>query len=60
MTNHKEFYDIDLTELNQIMKTTCIVDGRHVINPYDAIENGFTYEGIGRPSNYFKMLRRVK
>lgn len=56
MTDHKLFYDIDLLKLKKIMRNRCIVDGRHVIDPHKAIKNGFIYEGIGRPSKYFKLI----
>lgn len=59
MTDHREFYDIDLVKLKSLMNTACIVDGRHVIDPLSAIKLGFTYEGIGRPSKYFKDLIKV-
>ena len=56
MTDHTEFFNINLKDLLRLMNTPCIVDGRHVIDPYNAIGIGFTYEGIGRPSKYFEEL----
>lgn len=56
LTDHPEFYTIDLKRLKSVMKYASIVDGRHVINPLEAIGLGFVYEGIGRPSRYFHYI----
>ncbi|MFH1450506.1 MAG: UDP-glucose/GDP-mannose dehydrogenase family protein, partial [archaeon] len=54
VTDHSEFSEVDYAKLKENMKTAAIVDGRHMIDPKKALENGFDYEGLGRPKEYFK------
>lgn len=55
-TDHTEFRELKLSRIKELMRTPCIVDGRHMISPEFAIKLGFDYEGIGRPKEYFERL----
>ena len=48
LTDHKEFYELDLEEIGKDMRNKVIVDGRQVVEPGVARESGFVYKGIGR------------
>jgi UDPglucose 6-dehydrogenase len=50
VTEWNEFRLPDLKRLKATMKSPTIFDGRNVIDPRSAREEGFTYFGIGRPS----------
>jgi len=53
-TDHSEFRELKLAKIKELMRTPCIVDGRHMISPHFALELGFDYEGIGRPKEAFE------
>ncbi len=53
-TDHTEFRELKLKSIKALMRTPCVVDSRHMINPDFAIGLGFDYEGIGRPKEYFE------
>ena len=53
-TDHAEFRELKLKRIKELMRTPCIVDARHMINPQFALELGFDFEGIGRPKEYFE------
>ena len=53
-TDHAEFRELKLAKIKGLMRTPCIVDGRHMISPKFALELGFDYEGIGRPREAFE------
>ena len=46
-TDHKEFRKVDLTRLRGLVSNPIIVDGRRVIDPYEAFSHGFKYYGVG-------------
>jgi len=50
ITEWNEFRALQLERLAEIMKRPAIVDLRNVYNPIDAINAGFAYTSIGRPS----------
>jgi len=52
MTDWKEFGNIDLTRLNQVVKFPIIVDGRNLYKPQTMLDHGFTYVSVGRPAEY--------
>jgi nucleotide sugar dehydrogenase len=53
-TNHKEFSNLDLALLRSDCHEPCaIVDGRHVVDPQDALSHGFIFRGVGRPHGSF-------
>jgi len=52
LTDWKEFADIDLTRLNQVVKFPIVIDGRNLYKPQRMHEFGFTYVSMGRPANY--------
>jgi UDPglucose 6-dehydrogenase len=50
VTEWPEFAELDWAELAGRMANPLIVDGRNFLNPEALRAAGFTYEGIGRPS----------
>ena len=53
-SDHQEYKRLDLRSVKRKMNPKCgIVDGRHVVNPSEAIALGFEYEGVGRPKEAF-------
>ena len=48
VTNHKEYYDIDLDKLKNLMRKPVIIDGRNVFNAQDCKNHGFIYFGVGK------------
>lgn len=47
VTDHPEFKNIDLEGLAKLMRRRIIVDGRRVVDPYNAYRAGFRYYGVG-------------
>lgn len=47
VTRHKEYLDIKLNWLKDLLATPVIVDGRNVFEPEDCVEAGFSFRGIG-------------
>jgi UDP-N-acetyl-D-mannosaminuronate dehydrogenase len=48
LVDHTEFKDLRLSELKELMNDKPIlIDGKRIINPYDAEKTGFLYCGIG-------------
>jgi len=52
LTDWKEFADIDLVRLNQVVRFPIVIDGRNLYKPKQMHEHGFTYVSVGRPANY--------
>lgn len=51
LTDHQEFRKMNFHRIsNKVNRPVAIVDGRQVVNPRDAVENGFLFSGIGRPT----------
>jgi UDPglucose 6-dehydrogenase len=50
VTEWPEFSRLDLTELATKMKRPVLIDGRNLFDPERAVEAGFEYSGVGRPS----------
>ena len=48
VTPHKQYYDIQLTELKDKMRNHIIIDGRNIFNGNECKEQGFTYLGVGK------------
>lgn len=48
LTEYKAFWSPDLKQLKENMVTPILLDGRNLYNKYWALENGFTYFGVGR------------
>jgi UDP-N-acetyl-D-mannosaminuronate dehydrogenase len=51
VTNHKEYYDIDLKMVKEKVKTPIIIDGRNIFDKKVVESNGFIYRKIGEGSN---------
>jgi UDP-N-acetyl-D-mannosaminuronic acid dehydrogenase len=47
VTDHLEFKKLDLNVVGNLVRHRIIVDGRRIIDPYQAIKYGFRYYGIG-------------
>jgi len=47
ITSHKEYHDISLDWLKDVLSTPVIVDGRNVFNSEECIKAGFSFRGIG-------------
>ncbi len=47
MIAHREFDDLDLTRVKDVMRTPIIVDGRRIFDPEEVKKLGFIYRGIG-------------
>ena len=47
VTRHKEYSNIHLDWLRDILATPVIVDGRNVFKPEDCTKAGFTFRGVG-------------
>ena len=51
-TAHKEFQKLDLKLLAQLAEgPAAFVDSRNVVNPKDVLAAGFSFRGVGRPTN---------
>ncbi len=48
LTEWPEFVDCDWCAIAALMKTAKVVDARNLLDPAKMIENGFSYEGLGR------------
>ena len=54
-TNHKEYYNIDLDDLKNKVRTPVIIDGRNIFNKKLVEEKGFIYRKVGEgPGNLKK------
>jgi UDPglucose 6-dehydrogenase len=49
LTDWKEFAQIDLNRLRELIRFPIIIDGRNLYNPQSMHDQGFTYVSIGRP-----------
>ncbi|MGA2538383.1 MAG: UDP-glucose/GDP-mannose dehydrogenase family protein [Terracidiphilus sp.] len=52
LTDWKEFGEIDLVRLNQVIRFPIVIDGRNLYKPEKMQEHGFTYVSVGRPASY--------
>jgi len=52
LTDWKEFAQIDLTRLNQVIRFPIVIDGRNLYKPQEMASHGFTYVSVGRPASY--------
>ena len=48
LTEWKQFGELDLTKVKNLMRTPTIIDLRNLLNPEEVRKLGFTYRGIGR------------
>jgi len=49
LTDWKEFAELDLVRLNQLIRFPIVIDGRNLYAPEQMRERGFTYISMGRP-----------
>jgi len=52
LTDWKEFSEIDLVQLNQVVRFPIIIDGRNMYKPQQMLDHGFTYVSVGRPASH--------
>jgi UDPglucose 6-dehydrogenase len=52
LTDWKEFAEIDLARLNQVVRFPIVIDGRNLYKPKEMLDHGFTYVSVGRPPVY--------
>jgi len=52
LTDWKEFSQIDLTKLKQVLRFPIVIDGRNLFKPESMRESGFTYISVGRPGTF--------
>jgi UDPglucose 6-dehydrogenase len=50
VTEWPEFADLDLTQVASKMRRPVLIDGRNLFDAGKAVEAGFEYTGVGRPS----------
>ena len=48
MVRHSVYSDLDLAELNQVMRTPVLIDGRSIFTPSQLEAAGFTYRILGK------------
>ncbi|MCF2137564.1 MAG: nucleotide sugar dehydrogenase [Candidatus Thorarchaeota archaeon] len=48
VTKHKEYFDLNLARLKEIMRTPIIVDGRNVFDQEEIEANGFEFRAVGK------------
>ena len=51
MTDWNEFRGMDLAHLGELMGKKVIVDAKNLLSREQLAENGFSFEGVGRPYN---------
>lgn len=51
MTDWNEFRGLDLAHIGELMKKKVIVDAKNLLSREQLAENGFAFEGVGRPYN---------
>jgi UDPglucose 6-dehydrogenase len=52
LTDWREFAEIDLVQLKQVVRFPIVIDGRNLYKPQKMQDRGFTYVSVGRPSSY--------
>jgi len=52
LTDWKEFSEIDLTRLKEVIRFPIVIDGRNLYKPQEMLDHGFTYLSVGRPACY--------
>ena len=48
VTSHKEYYELKGEELNKVVKTKIVIDGRNVFKKKEMEKEGFIYKGVGK------------
>ncbi len=60
VTEWPQLRDLARTEIRALMGRPLIIDGRNVLDPREAREAGFAYEGIGRPTRPTDVLLETR
>lgn len=49
VTDHRQYRDLRIGDIKKLLNhPAAIVDGRHIFNPEDVLDQGITYRGVGR------------
>jgi len=59
LTDWREFAELDLPRLNDVVRFPIVIDGRNLYKPKTMLEYGFTYVSVGRPASYQEQERNV-
>lgn len=59
VTKHQTYFELDLRQMKELMRTPVIVDGRNVLDPEVCEKFDFVYRGIGQEVRRFAGKRRV-
>jgi UDPglucose 6-dehydrogenase len=54
LTDWKEFAELDLVRLNELVRFPIVIDGRNLYKAQTMLDNGFTYVSVGRPASYYE------
>jgi len=49
ITKHKEYFNLDLIQIKNMMRIPVIIDGRNIYDKEKSEKLGFIYKGIGKP-----------
>ncbi len=60
VTEWPQLLELPRPEIRELMARPLIIDGRNVLDPRDAREAGFAYEGIGRPTRPTDVLLETR
>ena len=50
ITKHKDYLNLDLTNIKNRMNTPIIIDGRNAYNKEECEKQGYLYKGVGKPN----------
>jgi hypothetical protein len=56
---HQTYFELDLGQMKELMRTPAIVDGRNVLDPQVCEKLDLVYRGIGQGVRQFAGKRRV-
>lgn len=54
LTEWKEFANVDLDRLRDVLRYPIVVDGRNLFTAQHMMDHGFAYFGVGRPAGYLE------
>jgi UDPglucose 6-dehydrogenase len=50
-TEWKEFREVDLAKVKNLLRTPVFLDGRNLFDPAKVAAHGFQYHSVGRPTS---------
>jgi UDPglucose 6-dehydrogenase len=57
LTDWKQFAELDLEKLNDVVRFPIVIDGRNLYRPQIMLRHGFTYVSVGRPPSYHEVAK---